>query len=122
MTGTPDQAPPSKPQRMWGVQEIGALFGVNRQTVSQWRYRYRDTHPCPVPDVEIGPADAEPADAGKVIAGWSPDRAEEWREWRRTMPRAAARSQREAAKIQELERQAADAEWQLRVARSNQDT
>lgn len=49
---------------------VGALFGVSRDTVARWRVRYRDTHPCPEPDVIIGRS-----------PGWVKDRAQEWRDW-----------------------------------------
>lgn len=55
------------------MNEIGQMFGVTGRTVSTWRRRYADTHPCPTPDSMTGPT-----------PGWLPSRKDEWRTWHAT--------------------------------------
>lgn len=56
-----------------GLAEIGALFNVSAGTVSKWRTRYAETHPCPEPTVWIGDT-----------PGW--DNASAWKGWKETLP------------------------------------
>lgn len=64
----------TEPIRYNSAADIAALFGVQPETVVTWRTRYPGT-PIPEPDAYIGP-----------FAGWLPERDEEWREWRRSLP------------------------------------
>jgi hypothetical protein len=43
--------------------------------VAQWRKRYADSHPIPVPDVTVG-----------RTPGWSKKREPEWRQWHASRP------------------------------------
>lgn len=71
----PDAPPPRRPREYLDMAGVGAWFGVPGTTVSQWRYRYRETHPIPEPDVIVG-----------RIPGWDPSREQEWRQWEAGRP------------------------------------
>lgn len=54
---------------------VGEWFGTSAATVSKWRTRYADSHPCPEPDVMIG-----------TTPGWADGREDEWRRWEAGRP------------------------------------
>jgi transposase len=60
--------------------DIAAWFGVGAATVTKWRGRYPD---FPEPDAMTG-----------TVAGWLPDREEEIRAWRASLPGQGARTDR----------------------------
>lgn len=61
-----------EPRKLMGTTEVGALFGVPGSAVRTWRER----HTTPAADVAIGDENT------KLVHGWLPDRADEWREWK----------------------------------------
>lgn len=74
--------------RYLSAADIAALFGVQPGTVEKWRSRFGpDRTPeeiakapvFPPPDALIGP-----------FAGWLPEREEEIREWRKSLPGSGA--------------------------------
>lgn len=59
--------------------QIGRWFGVSADAVRKWQERYvegGDYHPFPTPDAIVG--DRTP--------GWLPEREQEIREWKASMP------------------------------------
>lgn len=68
---------PEQPRELLGTADIGRRYGVSGETVAQWRKRFRDVHPFPVPDVEVT------SGGGGKIAGWSPERLPEIDSWKR---------------------------------------
>jgi hypothetical protein len=64
-----------RPVVLMGTQDIARLFGVDRETVTQWIKRYADTHPTPVPDFELRIA------GDRRVYGWHSLREGEWRAW-----------------------------------------
>lgn len=62
---------------------VGAWFDVPGPTVAQWRRRYADSHPTPVPDVMVG-----------RTPGWAAEREPEWRDWHAARPGQGARTDR----------------------------
>lgn len=59
-----------------GLKQIGELLGVPAATVSKWRTRYAENHPCPQPDAWIGDT-----------PGWSKlGAASKWKAWKETLP------------------------------------
>lgn len=109
-TDQPTPNEPAKPQKMLGTAQIADLFGVNQQTVRMWRTRYADTHPCPVPDVEVG-------EGKKIVAGWRPSRIPDWEEWDRTRAKATAQREAVAGKVTQLETQLNEVKANLRAAK-----
>lgn len=61
--------------RYLGLKQIGDLFGVSAATVSKWRTRYAESHPCPEPDVWIGDT-----------PGWVASSATTWKGWKELLP------------------------------------
>lgn len=67
-----------RPTRHVGVYEVARALGVDQRTVSKWIDRYpprMGVRPTPTPDVTVG-----------SIMGWHPERIDEWRAWRASMP------------------------------------
>lgn len=71
-------ASPRTPARFLGVAGVASWFGVDAATVTKWLTRYDG---WPVPDAEV-----EPGRHGIADRGWLPEREEEWREWRASLP------------------------------------
>jgi Homeodomain-like domain len=77
----------NEPAQYWSVTEIGALFGVSGHTVDVWRRRYspgraeaeiQKAPAFPEPDIVLG--------VSRSLAGWSPERPREIREWYASRP------------------------------------
>ncbi|GAA2618797.1 hypothetical protein GCM10010411_62930 [Actinomadura fulvescens] len=73
-----------RPVRYRDMGQVGEWFGVSGKTVSKWRTRYADDHPCPEPDAMTGEPPGE-------TPGWLPDRENEWRAWHASRPGQGAK-------------------------------
>ena len=60
------------PVRYLGIAGVAEWFGVQAPTVTKWLARYRG---WPEPDALIG-----------AERGWLPEREQEWRDWKATLP------------------------------------
>lgn len=69
--------------RYLGQAAIGRHLGVSRHLVGTWRNRYRDT-PTPFPEPDAWTGDGENDD--KAIPGWLPERMDEIRAWKASLP------------------------------------
>lgn len=77
--------------RYLGQAAIARQLGVTRHLVGTWRSRYRDTStPFPGPDAWTG--DGE--DDDKAVPGWLPERMDEIRAWKASLPGQGAGSSR----------------------------
>lgn len=85
--------------QLWGVGEIGELFGVNGHTVDVWFRRYGPDRSeaqiakaptFPAPDVVIG--------LSRPLKGWNPNREAEIRAWHASRPGSGAGGGRKKVK------------------------
>lgn len=63
--------------KFMSVADIAAIFGVQAGTVEKWRQRHAS---FPTPDAIIG------IDNDMKFRGWLPQRADEFRDWKKGLP------------------------------------